>query len=106
MMKGKQFWMAGVCLLALTVAANASDAMTDGTTQAATPSAAKPVQVAQNIPVQMAQNTNSTSNSASDLEARVKALEDAVQAQQDRATSDRTRLSTLEQNYNYASWSY
>jgi phosphate-selective porin OprO and OprP len=106
MMKGKQFWMAGGCLLAFTVAANASDAMTGDTVQAATPAAAKPVQVAQNIPVQVAQNTDSTSNNASDLAARVKALEDAVQAQQDRASADRTRLSTLEQNYNYASWSY
>ena len=29
-----------------------------------------------------------------------------MQAQADRATADRTRLSTLEQNYNYASWTY
>ena len=109
MLKGKNFWMAGACLLALTVAANASETTDSATVAkpAAKPAAAKPVQVAQNIPVQMAQNTvGSSGNSASDLEARVKALEDAVQSNQDRASSDRTRLSTLEQSYNYAAWSY
>src|SRR5581483_1947771 len=37
---------------------------------------------------------------------RVKALEDAVNAQNDRASSDRTRLSTLEQAYNSAVWTF
>ena len=40
------------------------------------------------------------------LEGRVKALEDAVNAQNDRASSDRTRLSTLEQSYNSAVWTF
>jgi phosphate-selective porin OprO/OprP len=109
MMTGKRFWMASAALLALTATANASEAANTATTPVAesdpatVANSAALMQLAQNAPVQMAQNN---SGNASDLEARVKALEDAVQANQDRAQSDRTRLSTLEQNYNYASWTF
>ncbi|HWY61854.1 MAG TPA: porin [Rhizomicrobium sp.] len=106
MMMGKKFWMASAGLLALTAAANASEPASAATSTVKPANVAKPVQVAQNAPVQMAQNNVGASNSASDLEARVKALEDAVQASQDRATADRTRLSTVEQNYAYAAWTY
>jgi phosphate-selective porin OprO/OprP len=109
MMTGKKFWMASAALVALTATANASEAANTATTPVAesapatVANSAALMQLAQNAPVQMAQNNSSN---ASDLEARVKALEDAVQASQDRASSDRTRLSTLEQNYNYASWTF
>ena len=43
---------------------------------------------------------------AGSLESRVKALEDTLSAQQDRAMSDRARLSTLEQAYNSAYWTF
>jgi phosphate-selective porin OprO/OprP len=111
MMTAKNYWMAGAALLALTAYAHATetttiDARSDSqSTAKSTP--AKPVQLAQNFPIQTPPPaTNAPPAGGSDLEARVRALEDAVQAQQDRASSDRTRLSTLEQNYNYASWTY
>ena len=40
------------------------------------------------------------------LEQRVKALEDQLAANQDKADADHTRLSTLEQNFNYAVWTF
>ena len=48
----------------------------------------------------MAQATNA------DMAARIQALEDRLDAATDRALADRTRLSTLEQQYNYASWTF
>ena len=115
MMTGKKFWMASAAVLALTAAANAAEPANTATTttakkaSAASAKPAQPVQVqlAQATPVQMAQNTYGQDSTASgSLEARVKALEDALAAQNDRATSDRTRLSTLEQTYNSASWTF
>ena len=108
MMTGKKFWMAGAALVALTASANAASDPANGTVIAtgdSTSMADSAVQLAQNngAYIQLAQNTTGSSG---DLEARVKALEDEVQASQDRASSDRTRLSTLEQNYNYASLVY
>ena len=108
MMTGKKFWMAGAALVALTASANAASDPANGTVIATGDSASvadSAVQLAQNTGayIQLAQNTTGSSG---DLEARVKALEDEVQASQDRASSDRTRLSTLEQNYNYASWTF
>lgn len=41
-----------------------------------------------------------------DMAARVQALEDRLDAATERALADRTRLSTLEQQYNYASWTF
>ena len=48
----------------------------------------------------MAQATNT------DLAARMQALEDRMDAGTERALADRTRLSTLEQQYAYASWTF
>ncbi len=81
MTKGqKQFLMASAAFLALTAGANAQ---------------------------QMAQNNSQPSTAANmDLSARVQALEEALAARDERASSDRTRLSTLEQQYSYASWTY
>jgi len=56
----------------------------------------------------LAQNvtpSNSTMSNA-ELAARLQAVEDQLAAQQDRANSDRTRLSTLEQGYNSAVWNF
>jgi phosphate-selective porin OprO/OprP len=103
MMTGKKIWMTSAAVLALTAAANAAQPADSATTSIA----AQPLQLAQATPVQMAQNTYGQDSTASGtLEQRVKALEDALASQNDRASSDRTRLSTLEQNYNYASWSF
>ena len=49
---------------------------------------------------------SSQASFAQSLDDRVKALEDSVNAQNDRATADRTRLSTLEQSYNSAVWTF
>jgi phosphate-selective porin OprO/OprP len=111
MMTGKKFWMAGAALVALTASANAASDPVNGTVIAPGDSASvadSAVQLAQNngAYIQLAQNDTGRGGTNGDLEARVKALEDQVAASQDRATSDRTRLSTLEQNYNYAAWSY
>jgi len=56
----------------------------------------------------VAQNTSPASGGISNAElaARIQALEDAQAAASDRAASDRTRLSTLEQGYNSAVWAF
>jgi phosphate-selective porin OprO/OprP len=103
--------MAGAALLALTAQAQAAqpstiDATSDARSTSAQP-ATVPVQLAQNFPIQNPPpRTAADTGNNNNLEGRVRALEDAVQAQQDRAASDRTRLSTLEQNYNYAAWTF
>jgi phosphate-selective porin OprO/OprP len=43
---------------------------------------------------------------SAELAARLQALEDALAARDERASADRTRLSTLEQSYNSAAWSF
>jgi len=56
----------------------------------------------------LAQNvtpSNSTMSNA-ELAARLQAVEDQLASQQERAQSDRTRLSTLEQGYNSAVWAF
>jgi phosphate-selective porin OprO/OprP len=60
----------------------------------------KPLVLAQNV-----SPSNSTMSNA-ELAARLQAVEDQLAAQQERAQSDRTRLSTLEQGYNSAVWSF
>ncbi|HWC63065.1 MAG TPA: porin, partial [Rhizomicrobium sp.] len=110
MMTAKNYWMAGAALLALTAYAQAAgtktiDARTNSNPAPAT--AEKPVQLAQNVPIQNpppAANAQPAGNT--NLEGRVRALEDQLQNMQDRASSDRTRLSTLEQSYNYAAWTF
>ncbi|HJT42470.1 MAG TPA: porin [Rhizomicrobium sp.] len=81
--------MGGVAAIAMAATA-AQSADTEG--------AYKPLVLAQNLPQQ--------SPGGADLPARVQALEDALAARDERAQADRTRLSTLEQQYNYASWTY
>jgi phosphate-selective porin OprO/OprP len=41
-----------------------------------------------------------------DLAARMQALEDRLDSMTERSLADRTRLSTIEQQYNYASWTF
>jgi phosphate-selective porin OprO/OprP len=81
--------MAGVAVLALVASTNAGYAAkntSDGTSTTPVTIAAGP--------------------SNAELAARVQALEDALQARETKAESDHTRLSTLEQNFNYTSWTF
>jgi len=86
---GKLALMSGVAAAAIVTAAGAQAAEQTG---------------APNLVV--AQNFTTSNNSAADLAARVSALEDALAARDERAMSDRTRLSTLEQSYQAASWTF
>ena len=88
---GKTILMSGVAVMAMVTAAGA---------QAAETNAERPMVLAQNSP-------SATSNmSNAELAARLQAVEDQLAAQQERAMSDRTRLSTLEQGYNSAVWNF
>src|SRR3569832_147851 len=103
---GKFGLMAGTAAIALLTAAGAQAAAANNDTAASKDNGATTVVEAR---VQMAQNTMSSqgsSASTADLEARVRALEESLAARDERATTDRTRLSTLEQQYNYASWTF
>jgi phosphate-selective porin OprO and OprP len=91
-MKGKTALLAGVAAIALMATAQAGYAAkkgSDGTSVTPATVAAVP-----------AGPTNA------ELAARVQALEDALQADEDKSQSDHTRLSTLEQNFQYASWTF
>lgn len=96
MMTGKQFWMTSAAVLALTAAANAAQPANSAADQSQ----------AKTAWIQVAQNMGQNSAPSGSLEDRVSALEAQLATQQDRATSDRTRLSTLEQSYNSASWTF
>lgn len=92
-MKGKSALLAGVAAVALVATAQAGYAAkknSDATsvTPATVPAAAP------------AGPTNA------ELAVRIQALEDALQANEAKASSDHTRLSTLEQNFQYASWTF
>ena len=101
---GKFGLMAGTAAIALLTAAGAQAAVTGNDTTAGKDNGAATVVEAR---VQMAQNTMSSQGaSTADLEARVRALEGSLAARDERAQTDRTRLSTLEQQYNYASWTF
>jgi phosphate-selective porin OprO/OprP len=101
---GKFGLMAGTAAIALLTAAGAQAAVTGNDTTAGKDNGAATVVEAR---VQMAQNTMSSQGaSTADLEARVRALEESLAARDERAQTDRTRLSTLEQQYNYASWTF
>ena len=103
---GKFGLMAGTAAIALLTAAGAQAAVANNDTTAGKDNGAATVVEAR---VQMAQNTMSSqgsSASTADLEARVRALEESLAARDERAQTDRTRLSTLEQQYNYASWTF
>lgn len=94
MKMGKVSLMGGVAVIAMTMGAQAATA-DDKTISAAD----HPLVLAQNFA------QNSTMSNA-DLAARIQALEDAQASAAERAQSDRTRLSTLEQGYNSAVWSF
>ena len=96
MMTGKQFWMTSAAVLALTATANAAQPANSAADQSQ----------AKTAWVQVAQNMGQNSAPSGSLEDRVSALEAQLATQNDRATSDRTRLSTLEQSYNSASWTF
>jgi len=103
---GKFGLMAGTAAIALLTAAGAQAAVANNDNTAGKDNGAATVVEAR---VQMAQNTMSSqgsSASTADLEARVRALEESLAARDERAQTDRTRLSTLEQQYNYASWTF
>jgi phosphate-selective porin OprO and OprP len=92
---GKVALMSGVAAMAMTAGAKAADSNINQTD--------KPLVLAQNYS-QTSTQTSTMSNA--ELAARVQALEDAQAAQSDRAMADRTRLATLEQNYNSAVWNF
>ena len=101
---GKFGLMAGTAAIALLTAAGAQAAVGNNDATAGKDNGAATVVEAR---VQMAQNTMSSQGaSTADLEARVRALEESLAARDERSQTDRTRLSTLEQQYNYASWTF
>jgi phosphate-selective porin OprO and OprP len=89
-MKGKSALMAGVAAIAFVAASQAGYA-------AKKPSGDSSAPVAASIPA---------GPSNADLAARVQALEDELQANETKAASEHTRLSTLEQNFNYTTWTF
>jgi phosphate-selective porin OprO/OprP len=82
-MMGKTSLLAGVAIVALVAATNAGYA---SDTPPPVPAASGP--------------------SNAELAARLQALEDEIQANEAKSDSDHTRLSTLEQNFNYATWTF
>ncbi|HVV28245.1 MAG TPA: porin [Rhizomicrobium sp.] len=98
---GKLALMTGAAAIAMAAAA-ANAAETKKSTPANTQASQPNLVLAQNTP---ASSSNSGISNA-ELAARIQALEDAQAAAADRSASDRTRLSTLEQNYNSAAWSF
>jgi len=90
---GKMTLMSGVAMIAMVTAAQAAGA---GDLSGAD----KPLVLAQNV------SPSNSSMSNAELAARLQAVEDQLAAQQERASSDRTRLSTLEQGYNSAVWAF
>src|ERR1041385_1097116 len=93
MRMGKMTLMSGVAMIAMVTAAQAAGA---GDLSGAD----KPLVLAQNV------SPSNSSMSNAELAARLQAVEDQLAAQQERASSDRTRLSTLEQGYNSAVWAF
>ncbi len=104
---GKFGLMAGTAAIALLTASGAHAAVAKNDAATASKDNGAPTVVAGQI--QLAQNTmpsQGSSGSTADLEARVRALEESLAARDDRFQSDHTRLSTLEQQYNYAAWTF
>ena len=93
---GKIALMSGVAAMAMVAAGGARAADANNSS-----GADKPLVLAQNA---LPPSSNTMSNA--ELAARLQAVEDQLAAQQDRAQSDRTRLSTLEQGYNSAVWNF
>jgi phosphate-selective porin OprO/OprP len=104
---GKFGLMAGTAAIALLTASGAHAAVAKNDAATASKDNSAPTVVAGQI--QLAQNTmpsQGNSGSTADLEARVRALEESLASRDDRFQSDHTRLSTLEQQYNYAAWTF
>jgi phosphate-selective porin OprO/OprP len=91
-MKGKSALLAGVAAVALMASMQAGYAAKKSSDATSAPAPA---------PVAVPAGPTTT-----ELAARIQALEDALQADESKAQSDHTRLSTLEQNFNYASWTF
>jgi phosphate-selective porin OprO/OprP len=90
---GKFAFMTGAAVIAIGASAQAADTNKNDTYR----------------PLVLAQNANTPGSggiSNAELAARLQSLEDALSNVQERATSDRTRLSTLEQSYNSAVWTF
>ena len=92
-MKGKSALLAGVAAIALVASADAGYAAKKASDASSAPAAAPAAAVP----------AGPTTN---ELAARIQALEDALQADEAKAQGDHTRLSTLEQNFQYASWTF
>ena len=92
----KMALMSGAAAMAMISAAAAQTEKS-----AALQDADKPLVLAQNTP-----SASSSTMSNAELAARLQAVEEALDAQRERAMADRTRLSTLEQGYNSAVWSF
>jgi phosphate-selective porin OprO/OprP len=92
---GKLALMTGVAAIAIAAGAQAAPKK----------KTANPAPVAQPMPQPPVYNTVANADYSA-LAARVQTLEDQLAARDDRATNDRTRLSTLEQNYASAAWSF
>ena len=104
---GKFGLLAGTAAIALLTASGAHAAAPKNDAATAAKDGSVPTVV--NNQIQLAQNSMPSqggSASTADLEARVRALEESLAARDERSQTDRTRLSTLEQQYNYASWTF
>lgn len=91
-MKGKSALLAGVAAIALVASAEAGYAAKKSSDATSAPA-----------PAPVAAPAGPTT---AELAARIQALEDALQADEAKTEADHTRLSTLEQNFNYASWTF
>jgi len=89
-MKGKSALMAGVAAVALVASMQAGYAAKKTSDATSAPAAAV-------VPA---------GPTTSELAARIQALEDALQADEAKAQGEHTRLSTLEQNFNYTTWTF
>jgi phosphate-selective porin OprO/OprP len=98
-MKGKSALMAGAAAVALVVAAQAADARTKHHHKAPPPEAGESSSVSSSP-------STPPPPSNAELAARLQALEDAMEANEAKETSDHTRLSTLEQGFNDVQWSF
>jgi phosphate-selective porin OprO/OprP len=89
-MKGKSALMTGVAAAALVLSAQAGLAGKSASDNTSGSSAA----------------TMASGPSNAELAARVQTLEDELQADETKVDADHTRLSTLEQNFNYTTWTF
>lgn len=90
-MKGKSALLAGVAAIALIASADAGYAAKKSSDTTSAPAATAPVP---------------SGPTNAELAARIQALEDALQADETKAQGEHTRLSTLEQNFNYTTWTF